>query len=74
MNNFPSLPNKKSIIDLTDEKAQHYWAARLGTTIEGLKSAIRACQSMEAEEVQAYIQDSARTRKLWAADRAHLFG
>ncbi|MFC3559446.1 DUF3606 domain-containing protein [Pedobacter jamesrossensis] len=47
-------------IVVADEQDRKYWAARLGVSIETLKSAIRACKSTTLHCVKNYLNESGK--------------
>ncbi|MCZ4223435.1 DUF3606 domain-containing protein [Pedobacter rhodius] len=55
MNQQVTLNSNDEFIVVADEQERNYWAARLGVSIETLKSAIRASRSTTLQSVKNYL-------------------
>ena len=52
-----TFDSKDEFIIVADEQNRNYWAAKLGVSIETLKSAIRACKSTTVKSVRNYLSN-----------------
>lgn len=55
MNQQFALNSNNEFIIVADEQDRNYWAARLGVSIETLKSAIRASKSNAFKNIENYL-------------------
>ncbi|KQS36972.1 hypothetical protein ASG14_08040 [Pedobacter sp. Leaf194] len=55
-----TLNHDDEFIYVAEEQDRNYWAARLGVSIETLKSAIRASRSTALESVKNYLSEKGK--------------
>lgn len=55
-----AFDSNEEFIVVAEEQDRNYWAARLGVSIETLKSAIRACKSTTLQSVRNYLYESGK--------------
>ena len=54
---------REELIDIGEESTRNYWASQLGTSMEKLKTAVRATHSLEFQTLKKYIDSAQKALK-----------